>query len=106
MTIQITAIFSFPAAMTKQDREQFFSEIGPMFIEHGKADRFERQPHQPTPADEYAPVFAADDIARASFPDLDTVAAALASPAHDEFVGRWQSRFPYKVVWANHEPLI
>jgi hypothetical protein len=26
-------------------------------------------------------------------------------PGAEELIAGWQSRFPYKVVWANHEPL-
>jgi hypothetical protein len=99
-----TLIYSFPAAMGEQDREQFFDEIEALMRGDGHAIKFEHQPHLSLAADEYAPVFAATDVAEIVFADLDAVAAASALPALQEFVGRWQARFPYKLVWANYEP--
>jgi hypothetical protein len=101
-----TLIYSFPPAMTGQDRQQFFDEIGAIMLGEGNASKFERRPHLPLPADEHAPVFAATDIAQIAFADLDAVGAASALPALHELMGRWQARFPYKVVWANHEPAL
>ena len=75
-----TLIYSFPPAMTEQDRKQF--------------------------SDEHAPVFAATDVAQIAFADLDAVAAASALPALRDLIARWQARFSYKLVWANHEPAL
>jgi hypothetical protein len=99
-----TLIYSFPPGLTDQDRRQFFDEIGAMMLGAGNASKFEHRPHLRLPADEQAPVFAATDVAQFDFADLDAVAAASALPALHEFIGRWQARFPYKLVWANHEP--
>lgn len=38
--------------------------------------------------------------------DLDTLNASFTTPGLEELIQRWQSRHPYKVVWANHEPLL
>jgi hypothetical protein len=99
-----TLIYSFPPAMTEQDRKQFFDEVGAIMLGEGNAGRFEHRPHLALPSDEYAPVFAATDLAHITFADLDAVAAASALPALHDLIARWQARFPYKVVWANHEP--
>jgi hypothetical protein len=104
MTIH-TLIFSFPDNMTQQDQDEFFSEIAPVMLASG-AEKFEHRPHQGLPADEHAPVFIASAIAQIQYPDLDTIAAAFRDPALGEFMGKWQGRFPYKVVWANHEPVL
>ena len=91
-----TLIYSFPPAMTDQDRGQFFDELGAIMLGAGQA-------HLSLPANEHAPVFAATDIAQIDFADLDAVAAASALPALYELIGTWQARFPYKLVWANHQ---
>jgi hypothetical protein len=98
-----TLIYSFPAAMTEQDREQYFDEAGAMMLGEGKASEFRHWTHQPLPGDR-APVFTATDVAQVDFADRDALAAALALPALREFLVRWQTRFPYKVVFANYEP--
>jgi hypothetical protein len=33
-------IYSFPPAMTEEDRKQFFDEIGAMMLGEGKASKF------------------------------------------------------------------
>jgi hypothetical protein len=101
-----TLIYSFPSAMTEQDRKQFFSELEALMLDEGHASAFELRPHLRLPADQHAPVFAATDVAQIAFPDLDAVGAASALPALNEFIGRWQARFPYQLVWANHEPAL
>jgi hypothetical protein len=101
-----TLVFSFPHAMTQADRDQFFSEIAAVMVDEAHASKFEHRPHLPLPADAHAPVFAATDLAQIAFADLNAVGAAFALPALHEFMGRWQGRFPYKVVWANTEPAL
>ena len=99
-----TLIYSFPPAMTEQDRKQYFDEVGAILLGEGKASAFQHWAHQPLPGGDHAPVFTATDVAQFDFADLDAVAAASALPALREFIGRWQARFPFKVVFANHEP--
>jgi hypothetical protein len=37
--------------------------------------------------------------------DTDALAKAFAAPGIGEVIDRWQSRYPYKVGWANHAPM-
>jgi hypothetical protein len=104
MTIH-TLVLSLSPDMTVQDREKFFAEMESVML-NGGARKFEHRPHLPLPADDHAPVFKATDVVQISFADLDAVAAAFALPALREFMGTWQGRFPYKVVWVNHEPAL
>ena len=99
-----TLIYSFPPAMTEQDRKQYFDELGGMMLGEGKASKFQHWAHQPLPDGDHAPVFTATDVAQIDFADLDAVAAASALSALREFIRRWQARFPFKVVFANYEP--
>lgn len=101
-----TLIYSFPDAMTGQDREQFFSEVEGIMLGEGSAIKFAHRPHLPLAYDAHAPVFAATDIAQIAFDSLEAIEDVNALPALREFIGRWQARFPYKLIWANHESLL
>jgi hypothetical protein len=101
-----TLIYSFPAEMPEQDCAQFFNELESLSQGDGGATNFSYQRHLATPNDEYAPVFAATDVAQIGFADLDAVQKMSALPALADFIARWQKRFPYRLVWANHESLL
>jgi hypothetical protein len=100
-----TLVFSFPVEMPAEARHQFFSEIGQIMVDLGGAAEFVHHAHLPAAENEHAPVFVASAIAQVQFSDLDQLAAASALPELETFIGRWQSRYPYKVVWVNHAPV-
>jgi hypothetical protein len=101
-----TLVFSFPVEMTAEDRDQFFTEISHLMVDRGGATSFEHRAHQPAAGDEHAPVFVASAIAQVQFSELNQVGAASALPDLQSFIGRWQSRYPYKAVWVNHAPFV
>ncbi|WP_438875018.1 hypothetical protein [Winogradskya humida] len=37
--------------------------------------------------------------------DLDALNASFTMPGVFELIERWQSRYPYKAIWVNHQPL-
>jgi hypothetical protein len=96
-----TIVFSFPVEMPAEEKDQFFKEIRQLMVDQGGASHFEHHAHLPAASDEHAPVFVASAIARMQFSDLDQLETASALPDLETFIGRWQSRYPYKVVWAN-----
>jgi hypothetical protein len=100
-----TLVFSFAAEMSTEERDRFFSEIRPLLVDRGGAVKFEHHAHLPAAEDAHAPVFVASAIAQVQFSDLDQLAAASALPELETLIGRWQSRYPYKVVWVNHAPV-
>lgn len=100
-----TLVYSFPAEMTDNDRDEFFHEVASIMLNRGHAQKVEYRPHLRLPADDHAPVFIASDISQVTFPDLDALAATSALPAMHEFMAKWQQRYPYQVVWVNHEPI-
>jgi hypothetical protein len=61
--------------------------------------------HVPIPGEEAIPALVATAIVQVAVADTDTLAKAFAAPGLHEVIDRWQSRRPYKVAWANHEPL-
>jgi hypothetical protein len=99
-----TLIYSFSPAMTAADHEEFFREVAGIMLGEGQAVTVEHRIHLPLPTDEHAPVFSATAVAQVTFPNLEALAETSALPSMRTFVGHWQTRFPYRVVWANHEP--
>jgi hypothetical protein len=101
-----TLVFSFDPAMTRQDRDRFFEEMQHIVEESGLATGFDHRDHVPfPPMDEHAPVFAASALAQIAFPDINAVGALGIATPLQQFIERWQARYPYKVVWVNTEPL-
>jgi hypothetical protein len=58
------------------------------------------------PADDHSPVFAATAVVQFGLADIAALNAAFVARDWRELIQRWQSRFPYRVVWVNHEPLV
>ena len=100
-----TMIVSFTDSIPDADLDQFLREMEKLIRDSGLTQTFAARRHIRVPADEHSPVFAASAIVQLGLADVDAVNASFAAPGLEEFIGRWQSRFPYKVVWANHEPL-
>ena len=57
------------------------------------------------PGEQAIPALIATAIVQVALPDVETLGKAFADPGLHEVIDRWQSRHPYKVAWANHEPL-
>jgi hypothetical protein len=79
-------------------------ELARFQVNHAQVQTFAARRHIRVPGDD-APVFVASAIVQPGLADLDALNAAFTVGGLEEFIGRWQSRFPYQVVWANHEPL-
>jgi hypothetical protein len=103
--INHTMILSFNEAVPDAELDQFLKEMEELMRNSGLIQTFAARRHLRVPADEHSPVFAASAIAAIGFADIDALNASFAVPGVEEFIGRWQSRYPYRLVWANHEPL-
>jgi hypothetical protein len=103
--ISHTMILSFDSAIPDADLDRYLKDMENLMMDSGHVQTFTARRHIRVPADDYAPVFAASAIVQLGLADLDALNAAFTLPGLEEFIGHWQSRFPYKVVWANHEPL-
>ena len=103
--ISHTMIVSFTEAIPDADLDQFLKEMENLMRDSGLVQTFAAQQRLRVPADDHSPVFAASAIVQVGFADVDALNASFTVPGVEEFIGRWQSRSPYKVVWANHEPL-
>ncbi|WP_202237130.1 hypothetical protein [Actinacidiphila reveromycinica] len=103
--IQHTMIVSFTDPVPDADLDQFLSDMENVMRASGHLQSFSAQRHIRVPADDHSPVFVATAIVQFGLADVDALNAAFEVPGVEELIGRWQARHPYKVVWANHEPL-
>lgn len=103
--IEHTMIVSFDAPIPDADLDQFLSDIEKMMRDAGHVQTYAAQRHIRIPGDDRSPVFTATAIIKFGFADIDALNAAFALPDLEEHIQRWQARYPYKVVWANHAPL-
>jgi hypothetical protein len=87
------------------DLDQYLKDMENVLTDSGQVQTFAARRHIRVPGDDDAPVFVASAIVQLGLADLDALHAAFTAGGLEEFIGRWQSRFPYQVVWANHEPL-
>ncbi|MEW2517120.1 hypothetical protein [Actinacidiphila alni] len=102
--ISHTMIVSFPPTIPDADLDQYLQDIEAVMRDSGRIVSFAARRHIRVAADDHSPVFAATAIVRIDVEDRAALDAAFAVPGVEELIGRWQARYPYQVVWANHEP--
>jgi hypothetical protein len=100
-----TMIVSFRDEIPTAELDQFLSDIETLLRSTGTIEGFSAQRHIRVPADDHSPVFIATAIVQFGVADLDALNAGFTAPGLEEHIQRWQARYPYQVVWANHEPL-
>jgi len=98
-------IVSFANAIPDAELDQFLEEMRQLMRASGLIQTFAARPAIRVPGDDHSPVFAASAIVEIGYADLDALNAGFTAPGLGEFIRRWQSRHPYRPVWANHEPL-
>ncbi|MFE0171393.1 hypothetical protein ACFWZ2_03685 [Streptomyces sp. NPDC059002] len=100
-----TLVFSFSDEMPDAERDQFFVEMTEVILGSGLAEKIDHKPHFRLPDDDYAPVFVSSAIAEISCKDLPTLQKLTGYPELGKFRDKWQAKYPYKVIWVNHEKL-
>jgi hypothetical protein len=100
-----TMMVSFDSAIPDADLDQYLKDMESLMTDSGQVQSFATRRHIRVPADDHAPGFVPTVIVQLQLADLDALNAAYTVPGLEDFIGRWQSRYPYQVVWANHEPL-
>ena len=85
--------------------DQFLKEMEQVMRDSGLAQTFAGRRAIRVPGDDHSPVFAASAIVLIGYADMDALNGSFTAPGLAEFIQRWQSRYPYRLVWANHEPL-
>ncbi|WP_309235234.1 hypothetical protein [Amycolatopsis sp. SID8362] len=85
--------------------DQYLADIERAMLDTGLAQSVAVRRHVPIPGEEAIPALIATAIVQVAVADAETLAKAFAAPGLHQVIDRWQSRYPYRVAWANHEPL-
>uniref|UniRef100_A0AAU3GQ09 Stress-response A/B barrel domain-containing protein n=1 Tax=Streptomyces sp. NBC_01401 TaxID=2903854 RepID=A0AAU3GQ09_9ACTN len=103
--IHHTMIVSFNDSLPDAELDQFLKGMEQLMRDSGTIRTCSARRHIRVPVDDHSPVFAATAVVQFGFADLDALNASFVAPGVEEFIRDWKSRFPYQVVWVNHEPL-
>ncbi|MFC8824187.1 hypothetical protein ACFT9I_02375 [Streptomyces sp. NPDC057137] len=103
--INHTMIVSFDQPLPDAELDQYLMDIERVMIDSGFVLSVESRRHIPVPGEEAVPALIATAIVQLAVADTDALAKTFTAPGLHEVIGRWQSRHPYKVAWANHTAL-
>ncbi|GAA4629394.1 hypothetical protein GCM10023196_049990 [Actinoallomurus vinaceus] len=103
--INHTMIVSFDQPLPEIELDQYLADIERVMLDSGFVQSVVARRHIPIPGEEAIPALIATTIVRVTVADTDALAKGFSAPGMHEVIDRWQSRHPYKVAWANHEPL-
>jgi hypothetical protein len=104
--INHTMIVSFDRALPEEELDRYLSDIEQVMLESGLVQSAVTRRHIPIPGEETIPALIGTAIVQFAVADAETLAKAFAAPGVHEVIDRWQARYPYRVAWANHEPLV
>lgn len=103
--INHTMIVSFTEPLPDIELDQYLADIERVLRASGVVESFAAARHIPVAGEEDIPALVATAIVQIAVADRDALAKAFAAPGIEEVIHTWQARHPYKVGWANHEPL-
>ncbi|WP_216895438.1 hypothetical protein [Nocardia alni] len=103
--INHTMIVSFDQPLPDAELNQYLMDIEQVMLDSGLIQSVVTRRHIPIPGEEAIPALIATAIVQIGVADIDTLTKAFVEPGMHEVIDRWQARHPYKVAWANHEPL-
>jgi hypothetical protein len=103
--INHTMIVSFDQPLPAAELDQYLADIERAILETGFVQSVVTRRHIPIPGEEHIPALIASVIVQIAVADIDALGKAFTAPEIGEVMDRWRSRHPYKVGWANHEPL-
>ena len=100
-----TIIFSFDGSVAAEELDRFLAEVRELMLGPGRALSFSSARTVRVPSDDHAPVMVSSAIAQMAFSDIAAMEAASNLPDLERFIASQQQAHPYKLVWANHDPL-
>ena len=103
--INHTMIVSFDQPLPDSELDQFLADIEQVMLETGLVQSVATRRHIRIPGEEAIPALIATAIVQFVLADIDALAKTFTASGVHEVIGRWKSRHPYQVGWANHEPL-
>jgi hypothetical protein len=103
--IQHTMIVSFDRSLPDTELDQYLADIEQAMLDTGSVEAVAARRHIAVPGEEAIPALIATAIVQVAVADIGALAKAFSAPGIHEVIDRWQARHPYRVAWANHEPL-
>ncbi|MEU6825380.1 hypothetical protein ABZ921_32570 [Streptomyces atriruber] len=103
--IHHTMIAAFDQPLPAEELDQYLTDIERAMSDSDAVLSVAVRRHIPVPGEEAIPALIATAIVQVAVADTDALAKASAEPGLHKVIDHWQSRHPYKVAWANHEPL-
>ncbi|ATL68029.1 hypothetical protein [Nocardia terpenica] len=103
--INHTMIVSFDRPLPDSELDRYLADIEKVLRDTGFVRSVATGRHLPVPGEDAIPALIATAIVQVTVADIDTLAQAFTAPGLHEVIDHWQSRHPYRVAWANHEPL-
>ena len=103
--INHTMIVAFDQPLPAAELDQYLTDIERALLDTGYAQSVVTRRHIPIPGEEAIPALIATAIVQVALADTDALAKAFTAPGIGEVIDHWQSRYSYKVAWANHQPL-
>lgn len=100
-----TMIVSFDQPLPDGELDQYLADIESVVLDSGVAESVRSRRHIPVAGEEEIPAMIATAIVQIVVADLRALEEAFETPGLEEVIGRWQARYPYRVAWANHEPM-
>ncbi|MQY17227.1 hypothetical protein [Nocardia macrotermitis] len=104
--INHTMIVAFDEPLPDTELDRYLADIEQAMLGTGLAQSVVARRHLAIPGEAEIPALIATAVIQFALPDLETLGKAFAAPSVHEIIDRWQSRYPYKVAFANHEPLV
>ncbi|MFE9611221.1 hypothetical protein [Streptomyces sp. NPDC006012] len=103
--INHTMIVSFDQPLPTAELDQYLADIERVMLDSGLVQSVVARRHLPVPGEEAIEALIATAIVQFAVADTDMLTKAFTAPGLHEAIKHWQARHPYKVAWANHEPL-
>lgn len=103
--INHTMLVSFGRPVPDAELDQYLADIERALRATGVVQSFAAARHIQVPGEQAIPALIATVIVQIAVADREALGKAFAAPAIGEVIEHWQARHPYRVGWANHEPL-
>lgn len=104
--INHTMFVSFEQPLPAAELNQYLADIEQVMLDSGFVHSVVSRRHLPIPGEEAIPALIATAVVQFTLADMEALGKAFTAPGVHEIIDRWQSRHPYKVAFANHEPLV
>lgn len=98
-------LVSFNDPIADAELDQFLTDIEAAMRDTGTVETFSAKRHISVAGESAIPALIASAILQFDVADIDALERLFAAPAAGAVIHKWQARNPYRVAWANHEPL-